>query len=355
MGDHQTSIDSIHTIDRDRLQAYFDKRAEMSAPVGRITSIEKFSGGQSNPTFLLTMEGSTRQLVLRKQPPGILLKSAHAVDREYRVMSALRKTAVPVPQMICLCEDKSILGTLFFVMNYVPGATFWQAALPDIEKQRRAEIYQGMIDTLAALALIQPAHIGLSEFGKPGNYYERQLKRWSGQYRQSEMKTIKSMEWIMEWLAEHMPADDGLVALVHGDFRLDNLKFIDDDSGYQVSGVLDWELSTLGHPLADLANLCMQMRVPEGMANMSGLAGKDVKALGIPDEQSIVEQFADRTGVRIEHWPFYVAFGLFRIAAILQGVAKRAVDGNASNPQAAKLAEFVEPLADIAIDVANNG
>ena len=355
MSNQQQSVDGINTIDTDRLQTYFDQQTNLAEPLGQIVEIEKFSGGQSNPTFLLTMDNPSRQLVLRKQPPGELLKSAHAVDREYRVMAALQGTAVAVPDMMCLCEDKSVIGTLFFIMNYVPGVTFWQAALPEVDQRRRAEIYRTMGDTLAELALIKPESVGLGNFGRPGNYFERQLSRWSGQYRQTEMRSIASMEWIMGWLTEHMPADDGRVALVHGDFRLDNLKFVDEEGGYRVAGVLDWELSTLGHPPADLSNLCMQLRVPEGMANMSGLAGKDVLALGIPDEQTIVTRFEEATSVRIEHWPFYVAFGLFRIAAILQGVAKRAVEGNASNPQAAKLAEFVEPLADIAIDVAKNG
>ncbi len=359
------AVKGIDTLDTDVLAEYLISRID-----GFPASIKakKFQGGQSNPTFIIE-DSSTRpdvsspsgqKYVLRKQPPGKLLKSAHAVDREFRVMSALADSDVPVPRMYCLCEDRDIIGEMFFVMEYLEGTTYWDASLPELDHASRRVVYEEMAQALAAIATLDYTAAGLADFGKPGNYFERQLTRWTQQYRLSEGRTIKSMEWIMSWLNDNMPADDGRTSLVHGDFRLDNLKYssctetqASSNAGNEprLIGVLDWELSTLGHPMADLANLCMQSRIPPGMANMSGLAGKNVKELGIPDEQEILAQYSDRTGLRINHWSFYLAFGLFRIAAILQGVARRASEGNASNPMAAKLGEFVEPLADIAIQV----
>ena len=355
MTDSKTA-DGINTLDVLALQAYL---ASIEAGFGSITQVDKFSGGQSNPTFLLECRNPDTRMVLRKQPPGELLKSAHAVDREYKVMHALAASAVPVPGMIALCEDLSVLGEKFFLMEFLEGETFWDAALPELEKDQRMPVYEAMVEVLAELATLDYKASGLEQFGRPGNYYERQLKRWDSQYQQTAFGDIASMNWISAWLHEHMPADDGRTSLVHGDFRLDNLKYTKGNEAtggeMKLIGVLDWELSTLGHPLADLANLCMQLRIPKGMANMSGLAGRNVVELGLPDEAEIVGRFVDKTGITFDNWRFYVAFGLFRIAAILQGVAKRAVDGNASNPQAIKLGEFVEPLADIAVDVARNG
>lgn len=269
-------------------------------------------------------------------------------------MSALAPTDVPVPHMYCLCEDRQVIGEMFFVMQYLDGTTYWDGSLPQLERHERRLVYEEMGIALANLANVDYASVGLAEFGKPGNYFERQLQRWSKQYRLSQFREISSMEWIMGWLTEHMPEDDGRTSLVHGDFRLDNLKYAASKSSgenVELMGILDWELSTLGHPLADLANLCMQLRVPAGMANMSGLKGKDVEALGIPTESELVNAYSERTGISIDNWHFYISFSLFRIAAILQGVARRAEDGNASNPMAARLGEFVEPLADIAVDV----
>ena len=352
----------IDSLDTDVLTEYLKSRID---DFPATISATKFEGGQSNPTFMLADSASAsdniadpaRKFVLRKQPPGKLLKSAHAVDREFKVMSALATSDVPVPRMYCLCEDREIIGEMFFVMEYLEGSTYWDASLPDLDPASRRVVYEEMAQALASIATLDYTAAGLADFGRPGNYFERQLSRWSQQYRLSEFTTIDSMEWIMAWLKENMPADDGRTSLVHGDFRLDNLKYSSTDkngvgtAAPKLIGVLDWELSTLGHPMADLANLCMQSRIPPGMANMSGLAGKDVTELGIPDEQEILAQYSSRTGIPISHWPFYLSFGLFRIAAILQGVARRASDGNASNPMGAKLGEFVEPLADIAVQV----
>ena len=337
--------DGINEIDTQSLQDYLQPQLTgLEAPL----TATKFSGGQSNPTFLL--EAGTQRYVLRKQPPGELLKSAHAVDREFRVMQALDATPVPVPTMHLLCEDRDVIGEMFFVMEYVAGRTFWDSALPEQEVSERTAIYKDMGRVLANLANVDYEQIGLADFGRPGNYFARQLKRWSEQYRLTAFREIVAMEWIMPWLHEHMPPDDGRTALVHGDFRLDNLRYAQDTA--TVSAILDWELSTLGHPLADLANLCMQMRAPTRMANMSGLAGRDLAALGIPSEQEFIDQYSADTGISIGHWPFYLAFSLFRLAAILQGVAKRGREGNASNPQALQLADHVEPLADLAVTIA---
>lgn len=353
-------MNGIDSLDTDALAEYLGSQID-GFPAA--ISATKFEGGQSNPTFLLedshtatTAGESARKFVLRKQPPGKLLKSAHAVDREFKVMSALAASDVPVPYMYCLCEDKQIIGEMFFVMEFLQGTTYWDASLPELQPASRRVVYEDMGRALASIATLDYAAVGLADFGKPGNYFERQLSRWSQQYRLSQFRTIDSMEWIMAWLDDNMPADDGRTSLVHGDFRLDNLKYshsIETDGvlAPRLIGVLDWELSTLGHPMADLANLCMQSRIPPGMANMSGMAGKDVSQLGIPDEREMLAQYSDTTGIPISHWSFYLSFGLFRIAAILQGVARRASDGNASNPMAAKLGEFVEPLADIAVQV----
>jgi len=311
--------------------------------------LRKFKGGQSNPTYLL--EAASGRYVLRRQPPGELLKSAHAVDREYRVMRALAETDVPVPRMLALCEDRDVIGSLFFVMAFCDGRIFWDAALPDVgSNEERAAVYDQMNRVLAALHRVDPAAVGLADYGKPGNYFARQLSRWVGQYRASELEPIAAMESLMAWLEQQQPADDGRVSLVHGDYRLDNMVF--DAVEPRIIAVLDWELSTLGHPLADLAYQCMQLRMPGGEGFAPGLAGVDRRALGIPEEREYVARYCERMGIdRIENWPFYLAFSYFRLAAIVQGVAKRAVVGNASNTRAAELGRWVEPLAQMALRV----
>ncbi|WP_317932268.1 phosphotransferase [Halioxenophilus sp. WMMB6] len=307
----------------------------------------KFAGGQSNPTFLLKTEQSN--YVLRRKPPGQLLPSAHAVDREFRVMSALGNTEVPVAKAYHLCSDESVIGSMFYVMEYIDGRVFWDPALPDLTDAERTQIYSEMNRVLAALHSVNIAAVGLADYGKPGNYFQRQLDRWSKQYRASETETIADMEALMPWLQANLPADDGRVSLVHGDFRLDNMMFSNDR--LEVLALVDWELSTLGHPYADLAYQCMQLRMPH-MGVMPGLGGLNRQAMGIPSEGEYVAQYCQRMGIAgIDHWNFYLAFSFFRFAAILQGVKKRALDGNASSDKALQMGAMVAPLAAMASEL----
>ena len=297
-----------------------------------LRKVSKFDTGQSNPTYLLTADSG--QYVLRAKPPGELLKSAHQVDREFRAMRALSGSGVPVPQMLYLSQEASSIGRMFFVMSYLKGRIFWQPDLPECDKSERGPIYDAMNAALAALHGVDPSAVGLEDFGKPGSYFERQLSRWTKQYRASETRTIADMDALIQWLEQHLPADDGQVSLVHGDYRIDNMIFAQDRP--EILAVLDWELSTLGHPLADLAYQCMQWRLPHD-SGFRGLGGLDREALGLPSEEDYVAAYCRRRNIdRIEHWSFYLAFSFFRLAAILQGVLKRALDGNASNPKRAK-------------------
>lgn len=319
-------------LDVNPLADYLESRID---GFGRLTATQKFDGGQSNPTYLLETESG--KYVLRAKPPGDLLKSAHQVDREYRVMKALANTDVPVPQMLHLANEDNPLGRMFFVMEYLEGRIFWDPALSELAEghnTERGEIYDAMNTALAALHSVDPAKAGLDDFGKPGDYFARQLSRWTKQYHASEIDRNENIHALVEWLENHLPPDDGIVSLVHGDYRLDNMVF--EMSDQKILGILDWELSTLGHPLADLAYQCMQWRLPhEG--GFRGLGGIDRKARGIPDEAEYVQAYCKRRGIDgIEHWFFYLAFSFFRLAAILQGVYKRSVDGNASNPERAK-------------------
>ena len=335
---------AVGDLDIDELGPYLEAHVEgFKVPV----RAEKFAGGQSNPTFKLTTESGV--YVLRRQPPGKLLKSAHAVDREFRVLAALADTDVPVPRVYHLCEDRDLIGSLFYVMEYCDGRIFWDAAIPEVDKAERTAIYEDMNRVLAALHSIDIEAVGLADYGKPGNYFQRQFERWSGQYRASEMQRIAPMEDLIVWLADNIPDEDGRVSLVHGDFRLDNLIF--DHDAPQAIALLDWELSTLGHPFADVGYLCMQLRMPQNVGSMSGLRGKDLAALGIPDETTLVARYCERTGIDgIENFGFYVAFSFFRLAAIIQGVARRAAAGNASSAEAARVGQFVEPMARFALE-----
>jgi len=314
--------------------------------VGPVTS-QKFSGGQSNPTYLL--RAVSGEYVLRRKPPGQLLKSAHAVEREFRVMRALADSAVPVPRTFHLCADDSIIGSVFFVMEYVRGEIFWDPCLPQLNTSQRRQTYLEMSRVLAALHQVDVEAVGLHDYGRPGDYFARQTSRWSQQYLASQTEAIPEMNSIIDWLAASLPADDGRIALVHGDYRMDNLIFNPD--GSRILALLDWELSTLGHPLADLAYQCMQLRMDPGK-HLSGLNGIDRQALGIPSEQEYVAQYCQHCGLeRIDNWPFYLVFGFFRFAAILQGVKKRAIDGNASSNVALEYGALVRPLAEKAIAV----
>jgi aminoglycoside phosphotransferase (APT) family kinase protein len=315
---------------------------------GSLERAEKFAGGQSNPTFLITASGG--RYVLRRKPPGTLLKSAHAVDREYRVMQALASTEVPVPTVLHLCEDDGVTGSMFYVMRYVEGRIFWDGLLLEVAREERGAIYDAMNATLAALHRVDPARVGLADYGRPGSYFERQVARWSGQYRASETLPIPAMDALIVWLEDNMPADDGRISLVHGDYRLDNMIFAPGEP--RILAVLDWELSTLGHPFADLAYQCMQWRLPSEGA-FRGLGNVDRTAHGLPTEDEYVARYCERTGVgAIGHWSFYLAFSFFRLAAILQGVYKRALDGNASDPERGRqMGETVPMLAAMAVDL----
>ena len=306
-------------------------------------SVEKFAGGQSNPTFLITSPSG--KFVLRRKPPGILLKSAHAVDREYRVLEALSESAIPLARPFCLCEDDDVIGSMFYIMSYEQGRVFWDPSIPDAEPDERNACYADVIRVLAELHRIRPEEVGLADFGKPGNYFDRQVSRWGQQYLASETKRIEPMESLLDWLPHHAPADDGMVSLIHGDYNLDNLIFHPNEP--RLVAVLDWELSTLGHPLADLAYFCMRLRLPRG-EHVKGLGDLDRESFGIPSEREMVQKYCGILGLPgIRHWNFYLAFSFFRLAAIAQGVYKRALDGNASNKRAVEVGRLTEPLAEM--------
>jgi len=316
--------------------------------------VEQFEGGQSNPTFLL-LSGSgddTRRLVLRKKPPGRLLPSAHAIEREYQVLRALAGGPVPVPAALALCEDPSIIGTPFYVMEHVDGRLFWNVALPELEPAHRRALYRGFIETLAALHQLDWASLGLADFGKPGGYLARQVKRWSDQFEASRTGPAPAMDALLDWLPRHVPTED-TTTLTHGDFRIDNLIVSRrDGQPPRILAVLDWELSTLGHPLADLAHACMpyHLVLPGGRG---GLRGADLATLGIPTEAALVDKYCALTGRTVPRdWPYFIAFVLFRMSAILQGVYKRSLQGNASSAEAVTYGAAVGVLAERACALA---
>jgi aminoglycoside phosphotransferase (APT) family kinase protein len=290
--------------------------------------VRQFEGGQSNPTFQL--EAGGRRYVLRKQPPGELLPSAHQVDREYRVMKALEQTDVPVPRMLCLCEDPGVIGTKFYVMEMVEGRVFSETLLPEQKPAERRAIYLDLARVLAALHSVNPAAVGLAEFGRPGNYYERQISRWTKQYQASKTEQIDAMDHLMAWLPDNIPPASTPV-IVHGDYRLGNTLIHPTEP--RIVAVLDWELSTLGDPLADLGYLCQDYHGES--YNDQGLAGADLEALGIPTEAELVAEYCRHTGrPGIDDWLFYVIYNMYRSACIIQGVYKRGLDGNASSASA---------------------
>ena len=320
-------------------------------------AVESFKGGQSNPTYKLITP--LQNYVMRSKPGPVakLLPSAHAVEREFRVMGGLLGTDVPVPRMLCLCEDESVIGRAFYVMQCMQGRVLWDQSLPGMTTTERAAIYDEMNRVIAALHCVKFADRGLSGFGKPGNYFERQIGRWSKQYMASITQVIPEMDQLMVWLAAHIPAsarDESMGSIVHGDYRLDNLMFHATEP--KVVAVLDWELSTLGHPLADFSYHCMSWHIPPG--SFRGIAGLDLPALGIPSEAQYIQSYCDRTGLttpdklRVD-WNFYVAYNMFRMAAILQGIAKRVETGTASSAQAVSAAAGAKPLAQMAWQFAN--
>ncbi len=295
------------------------------------STAKKFATGQSNPTYLL--DTANGQYVLRCKPSGKLLKSAHMIEREFRVLKALEGTGFPAPRALALCEDDGVIGTAFFLMVFMDGRIFWNPALPELPRPGRRPIYDAMNEGLARLHAIDVAAAGLADYGKTSSYFARQLQRWTEQYRASETETIDDMDRLIVWLGQRVPADDGRVALVHGDWRIDNMIF--DPRALRLIAVLDWELSTLGHPFADLAYQCMHWRLPNAGSN--GLGGVDRAAQGIPTEAEYVAAYCRRAGLAsIPDWTFLIAFSFFRYAAIAQGVYKRSLDGNASNPERAR-------------------
>ena len=336
-------MDDPNAIDAGVLAPYLEANID---GFSGLQTIDKFGHGQSNPTYLLT--AASGKYVLRAKPPGKLLKSAHQVDREFRVLGALADTAVPVPKVHHLSREASPIGRMFYVMEYLEGRILWDPALAELSSnEERSGVYDAMNATLAALHDVDIDDAGLSDFGKPGSYFARQLSRWTDQYRASETVTIQEMDDLIAWLERELPPDDGVVALVHGDYRLDNMVFAGDRP--EIIGVLDWELSTLGHPYSDLAYQCMQWRLPH-TSGFRGLGGVDRQAVGIPLEEDYVERYCRRRNIgQIGNWRFYIAFSFFRLIAIIQGVYKRALDGNASNPERARAyGEAVPVMAELA-------
>ncbi|WP_340161760.1 phosphotransferase family protein [uncultured Hoeflea sp.] len=326
------------------MDALADELHELVPGFSGLHAVEKFNTGQSNPTY--RVEADSGNYVLRAKPPGTLLKSAHQVDREYRVMKALSENNVPVPKVYGLSGEDSAIGRMYFVMELVEGRIFWDPALPEVSKQERAAIYDGMNDVLARLHSVDPEAAGLADYGRPGNYFARQIRRWSEQYIASKTEELPDMDRLMDWLWENLPDDDGMVSVVHGDYRLDNMIFA--PHGEEVRALIDWELSTLGHPLADLSYQCMQWRLPH-KSGFRGLGGLDREELGIPSEADYVARYSKRSGIAVDNWTFCLSFSFFRLAAILQGVYKRSLDGNASNPERAReIGQAVPQLASMA-------
>ena len=336
-------VRDAHSVDVGRLDEYL--RSHVDGYSGPLT-IRQFKGGQSNPTYLLETPGSN--YVMRRKPPGRLLKSAHAVDREFRVISALYAADFPVPRPYLLCSDEEIVGTVFYVMEYMPGRIFWDLDLPDCAPDERSEIYDNVNDTIARLHNFDFQKIGLGDYGKPGNYFARQISRWTGQYVASEIGKVEAMDRLMAWLPEHIPADD-TNSVVHGDFRLDNLVIHPTEP--RVTAVLDWELSTIGHPIGDFTYHLMAWQMPDVGIGSTGLAGKDLEKLGIPTEEEYVAAYCQRTGRRdgIANRNFYAAYNFFRIAAILQGIAGRVRDGTAASAHAGRAGKAVPELAELGL------
>jgi aminoglycoside phosphotransferase (APT) family kinase protein len=310
----------------------------------KILELEQFRGGQSNPTYRITAADG-RRFVLRRKPPGKLLPSAHAVEREYRVIEALHPTGFPVARPHVLCEDDSVIGTAFYVMDFVEGRVLWDQSLPGMTQAERASIWDELNRVISQLHRVDYRAVGLEGFGKAGNYIERQVARWTKQYQASETETMEAMDKLIAWLPKNIPPETA-TTVVHGDFRLDNAIY--HPSEPRILALLDWELSTLGDPLADFAYHCMSWHIPPGQ--FRGIAGLDLSFLGIPSEQEYVARYCERTGRRSidpVHWDFYIAYNLFRIAAILQGIRKRVVDGTAASAHAQDAGSRARPMAEL--------
>ena len=327
-------VDERLKIDSANLQSWID---EYVPNAGKIKAIEQFKGGQSNPTYKIITE--SKNLVLRRKPPGKLLPSAHAVDREYKVITALYETDVPVPKTYGLCEDDDVAGTAFFVMDFLDGDLFWDPMIPTMTNRDRAEIYKNKNKTLAKLHSVDYKKIGLEDYGKPGNYVARQVSRWSKQYRASETDNIEAMNNLIDWLPKNIPDDDE-TTIVHGDYRLDNMIL----KNNEVVGILDWELSTLGHPIADFSYHCLSWRTQEAFWDEAKL-----KELGIPSEREYMEMYCENSGKDLsKNWEFYMAFNMFKIAGILQGILGRVRDGTAASKHAEERGNMVFPLSEAA-------
>ena len=338
-GNEIRAVRKAHKLDMPTLVSYLRERIDVSHKL----TIQQFSFGQSNPTYLLTDRNKT--YVLRKKPPGKLLPSAHAVEREYRILKALEKTDVPVPKMVLLCNDSGIVGTPFYIMEHVEGRIFRNPTLPDMENPKeRFAVYDAMNETLARIHSVDWQAMGLENYGKSGNYMTRQVGKWSKQYMASKTDPIQSMDNLMEWLPQNIP-DDDRTTIVHGDFRLENMVLHPTES--KVVAVLDWELSTLGHPLADLAYNCMGYYLPSLGGSAFGISDVDFETTGIPTVDVYTAAYCKRTQRKdILNWSFFMAFGMFRLAAIVQGVYKRGLDGNASAADAQSFGNLVHFLSD---------
>ena len=342
-------VSEAHRFDVAALQAWLTKHlAGFQGPL----QVEMFKGGQSNPTYKLITPAHTYVMRAKPGPVAKLLPSAHAIEREFKVMQGLAGTDVPVARMHVLCEDESVIGRAFYVMAFVEGRVLWDQTLPGMHNTERAAIYDEMNRVIAALHTVPFAQQGLADYGRPGNYFERQIGRWSKQYVASVTQPIEEMDKLIEWLPRHMPAsalDASKVSIVHGDYRLDNLMFHPEQA--RVLAVLDWELSTIGHPLADFSYHCMAWHIPPG--TFRGIGGVDLHALGIPSEAEYIHRYCDRTGLATPadlktDWHFYLAYNMFRIAAILQGIAKRVEAGTASSAQAKASGAGARPMAELA-------
>jgi aminoglycoside phosphotransferase (APT) family kinase protein len=333
-------VTARHRFDTDRLAAHLEQHLPgFRGPL----AAQQFQGGQSNPTYLLTTPDARYVMRSKPGPAAKLLPSAHAVEREFHVMRALASQGIPVPSTLLLVEDESVIGRAFYLMEHVEGRIFWEQSLPGLSAAERTSIYDEMNRVIARLHTVDIERAGLADYGRTGNYFARQIGRWSKQYRASETGRIEAMDRLIDWLPHHIPPGDE-TTVVHGDYRMDNLVFHPTEP--RIVAILDWELSTLGHPLADFSYHCMSWHIAPGA--FRGIAGLDLAALGIPSEAEYIRRYVERTGRGpIEHWNFFLAYNLFRIAAILQGVYKRAKEGIASSDDALKSGDHARALAEL--------